>query len=81
MDTSLFAGKEELSKLSKRISDFLVEIKKVGWTFKGVLEQHNSRKEKIMDQENYFGFLMFLKVIAMVVILGLQIFAVKKIYS
>ena len=41
MDMHSFAGKEELSKVSRKISEFLMDIKRVGWTFKGVLEQHN----------------------------------------
>ena len=44
MDMHSFAGKEELSKVSRKISEFLMDIKRVGWTFKGVLEQHNERK-------------------------------------
>lgn len=39
-----YVGKEQLAKTSRRISEFLMNIKRVGWTFKGVLEQHNSRK-------------------------------------
>lgn len=41
------AGKEDINKLSKKISEFLIDIRKTGWEFKQVLEQHNRMKEKI----------------------------------
>ena len=33
----IYAGKEELSRISRRISEFLMDIKRVGWTFKHIL--------------------------------------------
>ena len=58
-----------------------MDIKRVGWTFKGVLEQHNERKQKILSQENFFGGLMFMKLLVMCGIIALQIWAVKKIFD
>ena len=75
-----YAGKEQLAKTSRRISEFLMDIKRVGWTFKGVLEQHNARKEKIRVQQNGYGYMLFAKVAVMVAIVAVQIIAVKKIF-
>lgn len=75
-----FVGKEELAKTSKRISESLMDIKRVGWTFKGVLEQHNKRKEKIRVQSNGYGYMLCAKIAVMVGIVALQIVVVKKIF-
>lgn len=76
-----YAGKEELAKTSRRISEFLMDIKRVGWTFRHVLEQHNSRSEKMRENQNSHGLVLFIKIIVMVGIVSLQIFAVKKIFN
>ena len=41
------AGKEDINRLSKKISEFLIDIRKTGWEFKQVLEQHNRMKGRI----------------------------------
>lgn len=43
------AGKEDINKLSKRISEFLIDIRKTGWEFKQVLDQHNRMKSRLEE--------------------------------
>jgi hypothetical protein len=38
-----YAGKEDLGRLTRRIGDFLVEIKRASWEYKQILSQHNKR--------------------------------------
>ena len=33
------AGKEDINRLSKKISEFLIDIRKTGWEFKQVLDE------------------------------------------
>lgn len=80
-DLGSYAGKEQLAKTSRRISEFLMDIKRVGWTFKGVLEHHNARRERTLAQQNHYGWILCAKVAAMIAIVGLQVVAVKRIFN
>lgn len=78
---SMYVGKEQLAKISRRISEFLMDIKRVGFTFKQVLEQHNNRKEVISQQQKNYLYLLLLKILVMVIIVTVQVIVVKKIYK
>lgn len=58
-----------------------MDIKRVGWTFKQVLEQHNSRKETIRAQQSSYGYLLALKTVVMAVVVGVQILIIKKLFK
>ena len=58
-----------------------MDIKRVGWTFRQVLQQHNARSEKMKANQNTHGLMLMVKIGAMVGIVGLQILAVKKIFK
>lgn len=58
-----------------------MDIKRVGWTFKQVLEQHNSRKQTIIDQNKGYWILLTIKIIVMIVVVGIQVVVVKKLFK
>lgn len=58
-----------------------MDIKKVGWSFRQVLQQHNKRKQTITDQQNSYGYLLALKTAVMIAIVALQILVIKKIFK
>jgi hypothetical protein len=71
------AGKEDINKLSRKISQFLIEIKKTGWEFKQVLEQQNKIKDKLRSASNSNYFTFMAKIVVMAAIVGIQFYAVK----
>jgi hypothetical protein len=43
------AGREDIGKLTRRVGEFLVEIKKISLEYKEVLAQHNARQERLRE--------------------------------
>ena len=76
-----YAGKEDLGRITRRVSDFLVEIKKSSWEYKQLLAQHNKWGQKFRDYENINYTLYGLKLAAMVCVLSVQIWVVKKVFE
>ena len=76
-----YAGKEDLGRITRRVSDFLVEIKKSNWAYKQLLAQHNKWGEKFRDYEAKNYILYAAKLAAMVCILSVQIWIVKKVFD
>lgn len=77
----LTAGKEDINKLSKRISEFLIEIRKTGWDFKQVLDQHNKMKSQLDDNEKKNYWVFALKMVVMSIIIAIQFIAVKYMFQ
>lgn len=75
------AGREDLGKMTRRIGEFLVEIKKTGLEYKEVLTQHNSRQQRLQDYESSNMVIYTIKVAVMIAILGAQVWAVRKIFE
>lgn len=65
--------------MTRRIGEFLVEIKKTGLEYKEVLSQHNSRQERLQQYESSNMIIYIAKVVVMMAILGAQVWAVRKI--
>lgn len=80
-EAEMHAGKEEINKLSRRISSFLVDIKKLSWEYKEVLTQHNQRHNKLAANEESNYWLYLIKFTAMLLIMVIQIMIVRKIYQ
>jgi hypothetical protein len=75
-----YVGKEDLNRMAHRVGEFLVEIKKASWEYKQVLAQHNKRHEKFHLYETSNYFLYALKAIAMLGVITVQIWLVRKIF-
>ena len=67
--------------MSKKISEFLIEIRKTGWEFKQVLDQHNKMKGQLDDNEKKNYWIFATKMIVMSVIIIIQFFAVKYMFQ
>ena len=80
-DRLLTAGKEDVNKLSRRISEFLVDIKKTGWEFKLLLQQHNNIKSLLDSNQNKNYYIFSSKLILMLVILLVQFYAIKHFFK
>lgn len=75
------AGREDISKLTRRVGEFLVEIKKTSLEYKEVLAQHNARQDRLRDYESRNTVVYVAKVAVMVAILAAQLWAVRKIFE
>jgi hypothetical protein len=75
------AGREDIGRLTRRVGEFLVEIKKTSIEYKEVLAQHNARQDKLRDYESRNMVVYVAKVGVMVTILGAQFWAVRKIFE
>ena len=76
-----FAGKEDLGRLTRRIGEFLVEIKKASWEYKQILGQHNKRHVQYHEFESTNYLIYAGKIVAMVAVLSVQIAVVRKIFD
>ncbi len=74
------AGKEDVNKLSKRISEFLIDIRKTGWEFKQVLDQHSRMKAGLEDNEKKNYWIFAAKMVVMGVVVVVQFYAVKMVF-
>jgi hypothetical protein len=43
------AGREDIGKLTRRVGEFLVEIKKTSLEYREVLAQHNARQDRLKN--------------------------------
>jgi hypothetical protein len=77
----VFAGKEHLARLSKRMGEAMGDARQVSYRFGQILAQHNERKAFIAVQERYYGYLLVLKTLVMAGVIGVQVLVIKKIFK
>ena len=76
-----YAGREDLGRLTRRVGEFLVEVKKSSWEYKQVLAQHNGLDEKFRVYEAANYLLYGGKLLVMIAVLSVQIWFVRQIFD
>lgn len=75
------AGKEDINKVARRISGFLIDIRKTGFELKQVLNNHLKIKESLKGYSWGLFWWSVIKIAIMGAIVAMQVFVVKKIYE
>jgi hypothetical protein len=80
-DTSEAVGKEQLARLSRQMTEIMVDVRQAGTKFGRIVSQHNERKDFLATQMKYFKVLLGVKIFVMLLVIGIQIVVIKKIFK
>ena len=81
MDPDEFVGREDINKLIKRISLSLMDVRKIGWEMKEVIQKHVAIKEEIKKNNSRGLWWTIIKCLLMGIILFGQFWTIKKVYK